>query len=137
VKVTITARGYEGVRGDARTFGREGAVVAVLRPGVDLAERLIFFRYEALKGISAQVAEVKRQYAALDAHAAEVAARATDDTLRIGDRVRVKGGMGTVTGQGEYVAADRRSRVWVVIDGTTKNTTRRYLVANVSKVVAA
>ncbi|HEY6786145.1 MAG TPA: hypothetical protein VI365_02425 [Trebonia sp.] len=136
MKVTINARGYERLRGDVRSFGREGAVVAVLRPGVDLAERFIFFRYETLKGIAAQVREVKRQYAALDAHAAEVAARATDGTLRIGDRVRVKGGMGTMTGEGEYVAADGRSRVWVVIDGTTKNTTRRYLATNVTKVAA-
>lgn len=118
MNVTITAKGYAGIKGEVTEVRETGAVVAIERAGIDLAPRNVFFVFEALKGVSAA------DYVAPEPETSEV---------RKGDAVSVATGTGIATDD-EYVAADGRSRVWVRMDGATKNAHRRFLVSKVTKI---
>lgn len=48
--VTITANGYQGIKGDVAKSNEYGAWVTVNRKGIDLAPRTIFFNWDAIKG---------------------------------------------------------------------------------------
>lgn len=50
MKVTITARGYEGLKGEIAQATDTGARVIVNRKGIDLAPRVISFTWDAIKG---------------------------------------------------------------------------------------
>jgi hypothetical protein len=53
--------------------------------------------------------------------------------LTKGTKVQTKTGTGVVQSD-EYTAADGKNRVWVTIDGATRNTIRRYMASNVTAV---
>lgn len=53
MNVTITAKGYAGIKGEVTEVCETGAYIAIERAGIDLAPRNIFFVFEALKGIDA------------------------------------------------------------------------------------
>jgi hypothetical protein len=50
VNVTLTANGYQGIKGDTTETTEHGARVTINRKGIDLAPRTIFFTWDAIKG---------------------------------------------------------------------------------------
>lgn len=59
MKVTIKARGYEGIKGEVASSSDHGAWVVIFRKGIDLAERVIYFTWSALKEIKVKETKMR------------------------------------------------------------------------------
>ena len=50
MNVTLTANGYQGQKAEVVEIREAGALVSIFRKGVDLAARVIYFTWDAIKG---------------------------------------------------------------------------------------
>jgi hypothetical protein len=59
MQATINANGYKGIKGEIISETASGAYVKILRKGTDLAARIVFFVWGALKTTKEKVADVE------------------------------------------------------------------------------
>lgn len=50
MQITITAKGYQGIKAEVAEILADGARVIVNRKGIDLAPRIFYFTWDAIKG---------------------------------------------------------------------------------------